>query len=99
MKQDELKRFDMARKPMRTAWYLRPLTYILSAPDVKKHGAIIKKTGAEGLKPPYLLLCNHNAFFDMNDSIRQILRIGSDSAANVANTAVFRPTVRRCGLT
>ena len=36
MKQSELERIDMTRKPMRTAWYLRPLTYILSAPDVKK---------------------------------------------------------------
>ena len=72
MKQSELERFDMTRKPMRTAWYLRPLTYILSAPDVKKHGAIIQKTGAEGLKPPYLLLCNHNAFLDFKVATKAI---------------------------
>ena len=60
----EFKRFDMRKAPMRTAWYLRPLTYLLSIPDVKKHQAIIKKEGVDGLKPPYLLLCNHNAFLD-----------------------------------
>ena len=60
----EFKRFDMSKKPVSTKWYLRPLTWLLSIPDVKKHRAIIKKTGVEGLKPPYLLLCNHNAFLD-----------------------------------
>ena len=60
----EFERFDMKRPPERTRWYLRPLTYILSAPDVKKHGAIIRKVGTEDLKPPYVMLCNHNAFLD-----------------------------------
>lgn len=60
----EFERFDMKRPPERTRWYLRPLTYLLSAPDVKKHGAIIRKVGTEELKPPYVLLCNHNAFLD-----------------------------------
>ena len=63
MKKD-FERFDMKRAPMRTRWYLRPLTYLLSAPDVKKHGAIIRRIGTEGLKPPYVMLCNHNAFLD-----------------------------------
>lgn len=33
-------------------------------PDTKKHGLKITKVGVDGLKPPYLLLCNHNAFMD-----------------------------------
>lgn len=64
MKQPEPERFDMRRPPMRTQWYLRPLTYLFSAPDVLWHGTRLKTYGVEGLKPPYLLLCNHNAFFD-----------------------------------
>ena len=72
MNQQEFERFDMTKKPMRTAWYLRPLTYLLSAPDVKKHRAIITKTGTEGLKPPYLLLCNHNAFLDFKVATKAI---------------------------
>ena len=59
-----IKRFDRKAPPVRTKWYLRPLTYILSAPDTKKHKLKITKTGVEGLKPPYLMLCNHNAFMD-----------------------------------
>ena len=57
-------RFDMTKKPISTRWFLRPLTYMLSMPDVKKHGAVITRKGVEGLKPPYILLCNHNAFLD-----------------------------------
>lgn len=57
-------RFDMKKPPVRTKWYLRPLTYILSAPDVRKHRTKITKTRTDGLKPPYLLLCNHNSFLD-----------------------------------
>ena len=64
MDQKAFERFDMALPPVRTKWYLRPLTYLLSAPDVLLHHAKIKRIGVEGLKPPYLMLCNHNAFLD-----------------------------------
>ena len=52
----------MLKKPRRQL--LRPLIWALSFPPVWKHRAKIVKQGMEGLKPPYLLLCNHNAFFD-----------------------------------
>ena len=68
----EFERFDMKRPPERTRWYLRPLTMILSAPDVRKHGAIIKKIGTEDLKPPYVMLCNHNAFLDFKVATKTI---------------------------
>ena len=61
---DDFKRFDMSLPPVRTKWYLRPLTLALSLPDVLKHKTVITKTGMEGIKPPYVLLCNHNAFMD-----------------------------------
>ena len=66
------KRFDRKKPPVRTKWYLRPITYLLSAPDVKKHKAIITETNTEGLKPPYLLLCNHNAFLDFKVATKVI---------------------------
>ena len=65
-------RFDMAKPPVRTKWYLRPLTFILSAPDVRKHRTKIVKTRTEGLKPPYLLLCNHNSFLDFKVATKAI---------------------------
>ena len=60
----EPKRFDMQKPPISTRWFLRPVTWLLSAPDVWKHKTKITKIGMEGVKPPYLLLCNHNAFQD-----------------------------------
>lgn len=36
----------------------------MSFPDVWKHRARITKHNMEGLKPPYILLCNHNSFLD-----------------------------------
>ena len=36
----------------------------MSFPEVWLHKTKIIKTDTEGLKPPYLLLCNHNAFLD-----------------------------------
>ena len=58
-------RFDMARDPIRTRWYLKPITKLLSWPDMVLHKPLIRKhPGTETLKPPYILLCNHNAFMD-----------------------------------
>ena len=65
-------RFDMKMPPVRTKWYLRPLTFLLSWPDTAKHGSIIRKIGTEGLKPPFLMLCNHNAFMDFKVATRAI---------------------------
>ena len=61
---DTAPRFDMARDPIRTRWFLKPLTLLLSLPDLLRHKVQIHHHGTEGLRPPYLLLCNHNAFMD-----------------------------------
>ncbi len=61
---DHLERFDMLKHPMRQKRYLMPIAWLLSFPSVWRHRVKIKKVNAEGLKPPYLLLCNHNAFLD-----------------------------------
>ena len=60
----EVKRFDLAKMPQPVSWYLRPITWLLSFPSLWRHHTKIKKVNMEGVKPPYLLLCNHNAFYD-----------------------------------
>ena len=57
---------------MRTRWYLRPLIPLLCLPDLIRHRVRLTRVGVEGLKPPYLLLCNHNAFFDFKVATRAI---------------------------
>ena len=54
----------MAKDPIRTRWYLKPLTKLLSLPDIIKHKPHIIYEGTEKLEPPFILLCNHNAFMD-----------------------------------
>jgi 1-acyl-sn-glycerol-3-phosphate acyltransferase len=60
----EFDRFDMLKKPIRQRHFLRPVTWLLSYPAVWAHRVKIIKVGMQGIKPPYLLLCNHNSFID-----------------------------------
>ncbi len=68
----EFERFDMKADPVRTKWYLRPLTLMLSLPDVISHKNIIHKDKTENLKAPFVLLCNHNAFMDFKVATKAI---------------------------
>ena len=66
---DTFPRFDM-KKPPRPCWPLfRLLLWLLCFPGVWAHRTKITKVNTQGLKPPYLLLGNHNAFQDMKASI------------------------------
>ena len=42
---DDFQRFDMARPPVRTRWFLRPITYLLSFPDCLAHNTQIHYEG------------------------------------------------------
>jgi len=60
----------MTKPPKKCAWYLKPVAWAIAIPGVISHKTKITKTGMEDLKPPYVLLGNHNAFFDMKVSCR-----------------------------
>ena len=47
---EQTPRFDMKRPPVRTRWYLRPLTWVLSAPATLKHRTVIRKVGMENIR-------------------------------------------------
>ena len=57
-------KFDMARLPVRTRWFLQPVAWALSYPEVLARHLKINRKDVHGLKPPYLLLCTHMAFVD-----------------------------------
>ncbi len=67
---DNIPRFDMARPPMKQ--HLLPLAWLLSFPDVIKHKNQLTKINMENIKPPYLLLCNHNAFMDFKVATKAV---------------------------
>ena len=67
---DNIKRFDMAAVPMRQ--HLLPLIWLLSMPAVFSHKNKLTKINMENIKPPYLLLCNHNAFMDFKVATKAV---------------------------
>ena len=61
----KIKAFDTKRKPSKPKPYLMPIewggtTYYSRVAG----GATIEKVNCKGLKPPYLILCNHGSFVD-----------------------------------
>ena len=65
-------RFDMNEMPRKPKWFLKPIAWLLSYPETFKHHVKIHKHGVKGLKPPYIMLCNHNCFFDFKVATRAI---------------------------
>ena len=65
---DHVQRFDMQRPPLRQ--HLLPLAWVLAAGTLIPHKNKLTKIHMEGVKPPYLLLCNHNAFMDFSVATR-----------------------------
>ena len=59
----------MRLPPRRQKWYLRPLTWAMSFPEVWLRRMRLTKVDMEGQKPPYVLLCNHNAFLDFKVAV------------------------------
>ncbi len=60
----ETEKFDMNKEPVKMRAYLLPAVWAYC--NIRKwiHLGKIEKVRMEGVKPPYILLCNHNAFFD-----------------------------------
>lgn len=58
----------MKKKPVKCRWFLKPIAWGIAAPGYFKHRTKLTKINMKGVKPPYLLLGNHNAFFDMSVS-------------------------------
>ena len=65
---DDVQRFDMQRPPMRQ--HLMPVAWLLAAGTLIPHKNKLTKINMEGVRPPYLLLCNHNAFMDFSVATR-----------------------------
>lgn len=60
---ENYERFDMKKKPGKPK--LGILSFLIAYIDKIKHHIIIDKSGFKDMKPPYLLLANHNAFMDI----------------------------------
>lgn len=68
----DVERFDMKRKPIKQRWFLAPLTWLLSFPEIWSRKLKVTKTNMDHLKPPYLFLSNHMAFVDFKVATRAL---------------------------
>jgi hypothetical protein len=60
----EFEKFDMTQKPIKQRWFLTPVAWLLSFPEVIQRRFKLTKVNMKGLKPPYLFISNHMAFLD-----------------------------------
>ena len=65
-------KFDMQKKPEKQRWYLKILAWIICFPVMLSSKRQIKKINMDGIKTPYILLCNHNAFMDFKVTTKAI---------------------------
>ena len=57
-------KFDMNKPPIKQKMYAMPIVWAFSHIRQWIHLGKTEKIRMKGVKPPYILLCNHNAFFD-----------------------------------
>ncbi len=69
---NRMPRFDLTSPPIKPKWYLQIVTWLLSFPEVLVVRPVIRRHGMEGLKGPYILLCNHNSFLDFKVAVRAL---------------------------
>lgn len=65
-------KFDMTIKPKKQPIHLKLLAWILSYSAFITQKQTLEKIEMDGVKPPYLLLCNHNAFIDFKVTTKAI---------------------------
>jgi 1-acyl-sn-glycerol-3-phosphate acyltransferase/DNA-directed RNA polymerase subunit RPC12/RpoP len=67
---EAMERFDLKSMPKKTKLYLQVLAWLLSFPETLFKRVKIEKHNMKGLDEPYILLCNHNSFFDFKVATR-----------------------------
>lgn len=61
----KIKKHDFSKPPKKGSLVLYPLVWLITQIPMKYHKLKLEKTNMEGLKPPYLLLSNHQSFYDL----------------------------------
>ena len=67
---EAMERFDLKSMPKRAKWYLQVVAWLLSIPETYIRKVKIEKINMDKVKAPYVLLCNHNSFFDFKVATR-----------------------------
>ncbi|MFA6647785.1 MAG: hypothetical protein WCS32_04020, partial [Candidatus Izemoplasmatales bacterium] len=67
---EKMERFDLKSMPKKAKWYLQVLAWGLSIPETFIRKVKITKVNMDKVKGPYVLICNHNSFFDFKVATR-----------------------------
>ena len=57
-------KLDMEKPPLKQTWYVKLILALIAFTGKFLYRGKIKKVRMEGVKPPYVLLCNHNSPLD-----------------------------------
>lgn len=68
----DMPRIDLAAMPKKASWPLQALAWLLSFPETWQTRSHITKVGMKGIRPPFVLLCNHNSFLDFKVATRAL---------------------------
>lgn len=71
-------RYDLNELPKKMKWYLKPVAWLLAFPETIACHTKVRKHGVKGLKGGYLLLCNHNSFFDFKVATKALFPRGAN---------------------
>lgn len=67
MRNNKIKHFDFEKKPTTPCFLMNVAKWVISWPDLKKRGAVLKKINVEGIEDkPYLMLVTHSSMVDFN---------------------------------
>ena len=81
--QDLFTKFDMQKKPVKQKWYLKILAWLICLPVFLSPKHKVIKIGMENVKPPYILLCNHNAFLDFKVATKAIFPYSANNVVAI----------------
>jgi len=69
---NEMDRFDLLEPPRKAKWYLQIVAWLLAFPETIAVRAKVRKFRMNGVKPPYVLLVNHNSFLDFKVATKAV---------------------------
>ncbi|MBE5731165.1 MAG: 1-acyl-sn-glycerol-3-phosphate acyltransferase [Clostridiales bacterium] len=91
----KVKHHDFTKPPIKGDVILYSIVWMLTLPSMKWHKLKINKEGMEGLKPPYLLLCNHQSFYDLRLMQRAIFPRRANYVAAIDAFALHNQYIMR----
>ena len=92
---DSFERLDLMQKPQKQE--LRPIIWWCAYRYLRKNKSRINKINMKGIKPPYLLLCNHNSFMDLAVAAKAVFPHRCNFVASVNAFVGNEKLVRRVG--